>query len=410
MSAALNVSLAQLLLGKEGEVKIESTESDKKYCMGIFADGIYEQRTTPVGVFTYKKYNVVFPYLDKKGDIGFEFKLPKVPFGLLHTVSKFFYSIMQEMNNSEVMVQIYWNFTKQEYFIYVPVQRVAGASISFDHSEELLNNPEVCWVIDIHSHNTMGAFFSGTDSADEKSTRLFGVIGRIKSAEDFDSVWRAGCNGSFKAQQLEDIFDLTDNRAFELPADVKSRVTRYVHQPVKYTAPTYAGYNRPNYGAPQHNGSYWINKKETPDRRYFTEVGHKHGKAHDPFDDLESAYADFYRHQLEDNDVPGKFDVIEMDDQDIDIWGADNDIDEEIFDCYSNARIALSSMFAEKNNGELTVESLSQYLSIICQEVMSLDEFGGDAVVKMLELASAQMRTEDFDKTIMGFNEQYGYK
>ena len=35
--------------------------------------------------------------------------------------------------------------------------------------------------MDIHSHNTMGAFWSGTDNADEKETRLFGVLGKITS-------------------------------------------------------------------------------------------------------------------------------------------------------------------------------------------------------------------------------------
>ena len=33
--------------------------------------------------------------------------------------------------------------------------------------------------MDIHSHNSMKAFFSAKDDADEKSTRLYSVIGHI---------------------------------------------------------------------------------------------------------------------------------------------------------------------------------------------------------------------------------------
>lgn len=34
-------------------------------------------------------------------------------------------------------------------------------------------------VVDLHSHNSMPAFFSGTDNADEQGFRLYCVIGRI---------------------------------------------------------------------------------------------------------------------------------------------------------------------------------------------------------------------------------------
>ncbi|MDN4067655.1 hypothetical protein QYF50_07080 [Paenibacillus vini] len=49
-------------------------------------------------------------------------------------------------------------------------------------------------------HNTMSAYFSSVDNADELGTMLFGVIGRIKKASGtirFDIRTRAGVAGKF---------------------------------------------------------------------------------------------------------------------------------------------------------------------------------------------------------------------
>lgn len=416
----LNVGLAQLLLGKDGEVKLENLESEKKYCVGIFADGIYEKRNTPIGSFTYKKNEILFPYLEKSGESNFEFKLPKIPFGLLTTVAGFFHSIMKTMNNSEVMVQIYWNFKREEYFIYVPVQRVAGASISFDHSEELLNNPDVYWVLDIHSHNTMGAFFSGTDSSDERSTRLFGVIGKIKDSEHYDIVLRAGVNGKFTTIQVPDIFDLADTRKFVLPDDIEKRVTKMV-----YTTVTTVG--KPFTGG--QGNSYWINKN-APSRynpkgnsyngaggRGWQNSGRNSGnnELDDKFDwsmyDQDDYLAMYYQSQISGvEDIPGANDgLVLMEDDELTIWGEGVDVDDVLFDEYKSIKDAACRIFALKNTGELTVELLDTFGSIIYTALAGLDEFNGDALIRILECASAQMRTEDFDRTIRGFNEKYGY-
>lgn len=147
---AAKLDVAMALFGSMGEVKVESTDSTKQFCLGVYADGMYERRNTLVGSFVYKKYDIKTPYLTTTGSNSFEFKLPKIPGGILKATVKFFRAIMSRIKNSESMVQIWWNKKTEKYFVYVPVQRVAGASIKFDHSKDLQNNSDYVWVVDIH--------------------------------------------------------------------------------------------------------------------------------------------------------------------------------------------------------------------------------------------------------------------
>lgn len=72
------------------------------------------------------------------------------------------------------------------------------------------------------SHNVMQAFFSGVDTTDEKSTRIFGVIGTINTTPT--SSWRAGCNQSFVSLGLDDVFDTESLDVVLVPEDSLSKV------------------------------------------------------------------------------------------------------------------------------------------------------------------------------------------
>ena len=50
-------------------------------------------------------------------------------------------------------------------------------------------------IMDVHSHCTMGAFFSGEDTRDEQGFRLYGVVGRIFTQVEF--ALRVGVYGDF---------------------------------------------------------------------------------------------------------------------------------------------------------------------------------------------------------------------
>lgn len=419
----LNLDIAKLLLGKQGEVKIEDIESDKKICMGIFADGIYEKRVTPVGKFVYKKHNILFPYLDKSGEPSFEFTLPKVPFGLLTGVAAFFKDIMDKMHGSEVMVQIYWSFTEEKYFIYVPEQQVAGASIRFQHSEILQNDENVHWVLDIHSHNTMGAFFSGTDSADEKSTRVFGVIGKIKSKDEYDMVLRAGVNGSFIPLEIDYIFDKEDLSAYSIPASDFDKVTRYKFTP---TAPSYfgqAGASRNNHYPNAHNQGYrrGLNHIYDYDDKYprqdHSSKSAKKRNAQSWEDDYYQSliedgswYGDFARGYVEkedyDYDIPeDDLLIVDLTDEEDFLWG--DTIDEDLFNEYRGMRDDLNTLYAARNEGMLDVADYESYFVSIFENLIDFDEFDERQALSMLELCSSVMGSK-FSKVISRYNELYG--
>lgn len=207
--------LADLFFGSRGEVKIEELESDKDFCLGMFNDGVWESRRNDIGLFSYLKHPFPVPYLSKPGYRMFEFSLPKIPYGIILGIAEFYKKIMQTHAGAEAMVQVWWDKDKEEYFTYVPVQKVGPASVKFDHSEELQSDPSKLWVMDSHSHNTMSAFFSGGDNADEKSTRVFAVLGRLNIPE-WESKWRAGCNGQYVNLTKEDICDMENAEIVEI--------------------------------------------------------------------------------------------------------------------------------------------------------------------------------------------------
>lgn len=219
-----NPDLAAALFGAQGELKVEDLDSEKKFCLGVFRNGIWEQRKTDIGVFRHKKHDINIPYLNTDAEPYFQFDLPKVPAGILYGVVDFFKLVMDKFKGSEVMVQIFWNKESSSYEIFVPTQRVSGASISFDHDATMLEDPNRIWVIDIHSHNSMAAFFSGGDNNDEKSTRLFGVIGHLNRSE-WASKWRAGSNGHYYDLELNDIWDYSDTRKRVIPETALMRVS-----------------------------------------------------------------------------------------------------------------------------------------------------------------------------------------
>lgn len=77
-----------------------------------------------------------------------------------------------------------------------------------------------------------GAGFSGTDTADEVSTKLFGVIGNILG--NVSMAWRAGCNQKFVTLQFDDIFDKDNQEVFSVGNNILDKVKE-----LKISYPTY---------------------------------------------------------------------------------------------------------------------------------------------------------------------------
>lgn len=141
--------------------------------------------------------------------LGIERRVPKVPWALFRQTIGFFRAVAGSMNNSEALVQFFYNPNAapgaDPWIAHVPSQQVSGGRVeatnTIDPEGKLLH------VMDIHSHNTMGAFWSSTDDTDElRAERFYGVVGKVT---DITPEWlfRVNINGTFHPLTLHEVIE-----------------------------------------------------------------------------------------------------------------------------------------------------------------------------------------------------------
>ncbi|MFB0559505.1 MAG: hypothetical protein ACETVS_03115 [Dehalococcoidales bacterium] len=86
-----------------------------------------------------------------------------------------------------------------EYRLRIPTQERSGASVKY----EALPSP----VLDIHSHGSMKAFFSGDDNRDEQGLRLYMVVGMLDTLLP-EVELRLGVYGYFATLSIDEVFDV----------------------------------------------------------------------------------------------------------------------------------------------------------------------------------------------------------
>ncbi|MDD3412553.1 MAG: hypothetical protein PHY47_00990 [Lachnospiraceae bacterium] len=147
------------------------------------------------GKWLIQKNKALFAGL-KKSDVGLD-TLPKVnlseafiklaygkiPESILNQIIAFFKAVMAKHSGSEAFCQVYWDIQESKYMIHVPKQQVSGAAVRYDATLNLdkIEPERYVFVYECHSHNSMGAFWSGTDNADENDLRVYGVFGRLNT-------------------------------------------------------------------------------------------------------------------------------------------------------------------------------------------------------------------------------------
>ena len=156
----------------------EARESDKVICLLPSDDGkIYELRKTEQGEFIAPKHKVVDFQTIRA---GFTPALPLIPMSLMGQIIAFFRSFMQENEEFEALALIYWDKAKEEFFAYVPKQSVTKEHIDADLQDcPYVDETRYIRYADIHSHNSMEAFFSHVDDMDERATGLYLVVGQL---------------------------------------------------------------------------------------------------------------------------------------------------------------------------------------------------------------------------------------
>lgn len=160
-------------------------------------------------LFRYEKAGIgefIVP-VDKKfqvltcANMTLTLSLPKIPRLFLEETVRMFKASPEK----EMAVQIWYNKNKKEYKLVVPEVLDANKVSITTVYDTCLFKKGFFVVCDIHSHNTMPAFFSSIDNADEIGTQLYGVIGNVDH-DDVSVKFRVGCEGCFKELTVDEIF------------------------------------------------------------------------------------------------------------------------------------------------------------------------------------------------------------
>jgi PRTRC genetic system protein A len=138
---------------------------------------VYEIRKNALGKFITPVVGCELLSDVKAGFIP-AFGIPRIPMDLIMKIITFFRYFTQYGGDNEVLVNIYWDSQGNKFIVDTPEQLVSKISVHSSANPDYQNERYIHFM-DIHSHNSMRAFFSHTDDNDEKATRLYTVIGRL---------------------------------------------------------------------------------------------------------------------------------------------------------------------------------------------------------------------------------------
>ena len=149
----------------------------------------------------------------------------KIPYIFFEQIVEFFRQVSKKMKSEfEAHAWVLWS-AERGYFISIPEQNVSKASVSFTYNDDSLP-PGSIIVLDIHSHNTMGAFYSGTDNNNDKSGIYYSaVIGKLTNTT-FEYVIRFNLYEQKKTCTLEEVF-LIEDKVVDVPVSWLDKVNNF---------------------------------------------------------------------------------------------------------------------------------------------------------------------------------------
>jgi len=169
-------------------------------CLGLYHgfDTTHRVEATPVATFIGKCGSGRLCATVQ--EVLLKLKTPKVPMKLFREIVADF----KKHVDKERIVRIYWNTETKEFSLAWPEEEKADkVSISYRFKSVA---PSMKLVATIHSHNTMNAYFSKTDDADEIMTGIYGVIGTVNKIPT--TAFRVGMEGAYTPIRMGDLFAL----------------------------------------------------------------------------------------------------------------------------------------------------------------------------------------------------------
>lgn len=131
--------------------------------------------------------------------VSFLFQAAKIPMEIFKQIVSAFKRDMEKEASCRIC------YAGERYFVVDTTKSANKVSVLTEIPKEL-NHPSIVHVMDVHSHNTMPAFFSSVDDADEIWPGLFMVIGNL-DCQSPTVVIRAGLEGAFVKVPFADIFE-----------------------------------------------------------------------------------------------------------------------------------------------------------------------------------------------------------
>lgn len=170
--------------------------------------GIYCERKDSFKMYALPHGNF-FAYFGKEKEccevvkVEFEKKFPRMPRSVLNGIIAYFRRDL----SAEAIVKILFNRTTKEFITMSAKEKGGRTGISYEFEGSLLKLPDMIQIMEIHSHNTMPAYFSSTDDADESGyPGIFGVIGCLGQRVP-EMRFRAGADGVFREYPVSYFFE-----------------------------------------------------------------------------------------------------------------------------------------------------------------------------------------------------------
>ena len=215
-------------------------DCEKNIIFVMQGDGIWEVRRTRIGEFYNHRHECNIPGLEINLEEGWALNVPKVPKSLLDKSIAFFKKV-EEKYQSEAYLQFFYDTKEEVYHLHCPKQVVSGASVNFEN-DKTFSDPKYIQVLEVHSHSTMGAFFSGTDDNDEKEDRFYGVIGKI--TQTFPEMKFRLMSGETEYElDVSDIFDMGESEE-DYPDEWINRIKKSKPTGRKGYGKGYGGYGK----------------------------------------------------------------------------------------------------------------------------------------------------------------------
>lgn len=145
-------------------------------------------------------------------DWSFQLFIPKAPKKMFEDILECFKYVNGKINN-ELLIIIYYDTIDNKHIMdIVKTQIVSGGSVDYVYNKKYEMKDRYIKYLEIHSHNSMTASFSGTDNNDESNRTMYfcGVLGRIDGNSNIynvDQKFRVWSGLSFKYVDPWEVFE-----------------------------------------------------------------------------------------------------------------------------------------------------------------------------------------------------------